>query len=123
LKYFVTILLIGVVALQTFSKWFVILDYRINEEYIAKNLCENRNKSKSCCHGKCYLGKQLAKEEDQQQTPAKGGQREETQTIWYLLNNTQAEFHLFGLLKSNYPLYLTGKSQEFARSFFQPPQA
>jgi len=38
-----------------------IVDYLINKDYIAKNLCENRNKPKSCCKGKCYLVKQLKK--------------------------------------------------------------
>lgn len=38
-----------------------IVDYLINKDFIAKNLCENRNKPKSCCKGKCYLLKQLKK--------------------------------------------------------------
>lgn len=37
------------------------IDFVINKEYIVKNLCENRNKPKSCCKGKCYLVKQLKK--------------------------------------------------------------
>ncbi len=37
------------------------IDFVLNKEYIVKNLCENRNKPKSCCKGKCYLVKQLKK--------------------------------------------------------------
>lgn len=37
------------------------IEYALNKEYIAKNLCINRNKPKSCCEGKCHLKKQLAK--------------------------------------------------------------
>ncbi len=36
-----------------------VIDYLIHKEYIAKNLCINRNKPHSCCKGKCYLVKQL----------------------------------------------------------------
>jgi hypothetical protein len=38
-----------------------ILDYLMHKDYIAKNLCVNRNKPHSCCKGKCYLVKQLKK--------------------------------------------------------------
>jgi len=38
-----------------------IIDYLLHKDYIAKNLCVNRNKPKSCCKGKCYLVKQLKK--------------------------------------------------------------
>jgi hypothetical protein len=38
-----------------------IVDYLINKDYIAKNLCVNRDKPKSCCKGKCHLVKQLKK--------------------------------------------------------------
>jgi hypothetical protein len=100
----------------------VILDYKINEDFIAKNLCENRNKPTCCCHGKCYLGKQLANEENQQQSPDKGGQREQAQVLWFSNNSQLADLYCPVMLKSNYSLYLTGKSQEFTHSFFQPPQ-
>lgn len=47
---------------QTFSKAVIVLSFYINQNYIAKNLCENRNKPKSCCAGKCQLTKQLNKD-------------------------------------------------------------
>ena len=31
------------------------------KDYIAENLCENREEPKSCCEGKCHLQKQLEK--------------------------------------------------------------
>lgn len=38
-----------------------LVEYALNKEYIAKNLCVNRDKPKSCCEGKCHLKKELAK--------------------------------------------------------------
>ena len=38
-----------------------VIDYLLHKDYIAKNLCVNRNKPKSCCKGKCYMVKQLKK--------------------------------------------------------------
>ncbi len=39
--------------------------FELNKEYIAKNLCENIDKPQLSCCGKCYLGKQLSKTEDE----------------------------------------------------------
>lgn len=38
-----------------------VFDYLIHKDYIAKNLCVNRDKPKSCCHGKCHMVKKLKK--------------------------------------------------------------
>jgi len=38
-----------------------VIDYLINKDYIAKNLCINKDKPKSCCKGKCHMVKQLQK--------------------------------------------------------------
>jgi hypothetical protein len=43
----------------------------MNESYIAKNLCINREKPMMHCNGKCYLAKKLNEQENQgQQAPA-----------------------------------------------------
>jgi hypothetical protein len=38
-----------------------LLDYAVNYDYISKVLCINQNKPELHCNGKCYLGKELAK--------------------------------------------------------------
>jgi hypothetical protein len=48
-------------SLVVLKPLFPLVDYALNKEYIAKNLCENRNKPKMHCNGKCHLMKQLKK--------------------------------------------------------------
>lgn len=62
----VIILLISILG-QSFSKYIVILNYQLNRDYIAKYLCEYRNKPTMACGGKCYLNKNLKKEEKKDQ--------------------------------------------------------
>lgn len=38
-----------------------VIEYAANYEYISKVLCENKNKPKMHCNGKCHLMKELAK--------------------------------------------------------------
>lgn len=62
---FVHHIAIGYIALLMLVKMLampvVYLQYVLNKEYIAANLCENKNKPAMHCSGKCQLKKQLAK--------------------------------------------------------------
>lgn len=69
LKIPVTIVLILLIALQTFSKWCLILEFQVNRDAIAKNLCINRkNATAISCYGKCQLSRRL-KQENKDNTP------------------------------------------------------
>ena len=52
--------------LPSISPWGTIAYYQLNKEYIAKNLCENRNRPELHCDGKCYLAKKLKAQQDKQ---------------------------------------------------------
>lgn len=43
--------------------------FKWNQAYIATNLCENRAKPALECDGKCYLKKQLKKQQESEDTP------------------------------------------------------
>lgn len=45
------------------------IEYAVNKEYIAKNLCINRDEPHSCCEGKCYLEKQVKKSSESNNDP------------------------------------------------------
>jgi hypothetical protein len=45
-----------------------LMEYALNKNYIAENLCENRFRSEMHCAGTCYLNKQLARASDNQNT-------------------------------------------------------
>ena len=49
---------------HTFSQAYIVVDYLINTEVITKVFCINKGKPKMHCNGKCYLAKQLKKDED-----------------------------------------------------------
>lgn len=51
---------------QSVAKSAIFLKFQFNQKDIAKTLCENKDKPKSCCAGKCYLGKELKKEDERQ---------------------------------------------------------
>ena len=66
----ISIALIFGVFLQTFTKLIVIGSYQVNKDYIAQNFCENKDKPRMQCEGKCHLSKQLKEEEQKERAPA-----------------------------------------------------
>jgi hypothetical protein len=65
MKFILVPVLMALVLTQTFSKWLVMIDYNLNKDFIAKNLCVNRAKPKLHCNGKCQMMKRMAEEEKQ----------------------------------------------------------
>jgi|GEM_PF-3564104 hypothetical protein len=62
-----------VMLAQAGLKTAVVAYYYLNQEYIAKNWCEQRNQPKSCCAGSCQVNKWLKvadKGGDEQRVPA-----------------------------------------------------
>lgn len=52
---------------QNAGSLWIIGDFYINQDYIAKNLCINRFDAVPLCKGRCYLAKELKGAEKQQQ--------------------------------------------------------
>jgi len=71
MKQGLAILFAAVIFLQPFSKIWIVVSFKINQNQIAKTLCVKKEIKNNCCQGKCHLKKQLeqADQEEQKQTP------------------------------------------------------
>jgi hypothetical protein len=49
------------------NQWGAVAYYRINRDFIAENLCVNRDKPMLNCNGQCYLAKKLKAAEEKEQ--------------------------------------------------------
>ena len=65
MKFLCVPLLMLLLLTQTFWKWAIVIEYNMNRNFIAKNLCINKVKPKLHCNGKCQMMKRLAEEEKQ----------------------------------------------------------
>ena len=66
MKKLLSIGLVSLILLQSFSKVWIILSFKVNQDYIARVLCINRDKPGQACNGKCYLMKQMKAQEEQE---------------------------------------------------------
>ena len=122
MRSFIAILIASVFLFQSASKLLIMADYEMNKEFIAKNLCENKEKPKSTCNGKCHLAKEL-KKQDKKENQTTNSQKEKYENQFYsevkksdvintdLTNNQLVVLYQF----TNYANYLD--------SIFQPPRA
>ena len=51
---------------QSVAKTIIYFQFKSNQKQLAETVCENKNKPKSCCAAKCYLDKELKKEDKRQ---------------------------------------------------------
>ena len=59
-------ILLFAIMLPTVSSWGTIAYFQLNRDYIARVLCENRDKPQLNCNGQCYLAKRLKAQQDKQ---------------------------------------------------------
>ncbi|MBL7943707.1 MAG: hypothetical protein JNM00_13120 [Flavobacteriales bacterium] len=59
LRKWISMLLLIAVVLPSVLKTAVCINFLLERERIAAELCENRNDSRSCCKGSCVLKKEL----------------------------------------------------------------
>jgi hypothetical protein len=116
-------LLLVLLITATFSKWVLIASYNINQNYIATVLCINKAKPKSCCKGKCYLGKQMNKEASNESTSANNG-KEKFEVQLFFSPLTENSFLNNRISTNTYNGYYQAFAlQDVLKSCFRPPQA
>lgn len=76
MKHYVILLVASIMLVKPL---WPIMEYVINYDYIANVLCENKNRPQLQCNGKCYLAKQLEKEQKDSDKNPFGEQRAKTE--------------------------------------------
>lgn len=51
---------------QCAAKSVIFINFKLNQKELAQTVCENKDKPKSCCKAKCYLEKEIKKEDKRQ---------------------------------------------------------
>ncbi len=114
-----TILILSVLSFQ-FSDLLVYISFKINQDYIAKNLCVEKDIEGSTCKGCCQLKKKLEKNTEQkEQVPPVQNNKQNIDffTLNYLPNN------YFPVLLEITKSFLSRlNNYKFLSSIFRPPK-
>ncbi len=118
-------MLIAGIVLQGTLRLGVLAWYEYNKSYIAKNLCENRDKPQMKCCGKCYLHKQLNKAGDDDTNKNNPRKTDKTEHTYFIVAQRA---YLPVSAASHYTVYHTPFKEvhfhsRFIGSVFRPPSA
>ena len=123
MKKILVILLTLLVFIQPLSKVWIFVSFKINQDYISKNLCENRAKPILKCNGKCQLMKKLkqADKDEEKQTPQTIKEKLEV-----LYCHNQANFNVsqkldFEVKKQSFFGYKFKNYSSYQSTIFRPP--
>lgn len=107
--------------LPSFSNVIIYLNFKANQDKIAKTLCIQREMKNNKCKGNCYLSKQLKKEaEKEKQESSNLREKQElvyTQTLFAYNLSSNAIIEKTKIVVSTY----FEKPKSIAFSIFHPP--
>ncbi|MBN8822231.1 MULTISPECIES: hypothetical protein [unclassified Spirosoma] len=116
-------ILVFATLLPTVSQWGAIAYYQVNKDYIARVLCENRDRPDLHCDGQCYLAKRLKAQQDKQDKETT--ERVQNTPVVQLFCDHHLSFlfqpSLTELLPSAHLAYEVPVYAAPATSFFHPP--
>jgi len=106
--------------LQNFSKSLIVMQFKVNQSFIASELCENRNKPQLHCNGRCHLKKELDRDAQQEKNNNNGKDKYEVMFVEAIQS-----FHPAALPNqiTFISFYKTPCLDTPASSVFHPPQS
>jgi hypothetical protein len=120
LKQLTAWLLIFSVLTVNYSRLFVYAGFKLNQNYIATRLCENRDKPLLHCNGRCYLMKKIKQAEEKQNNAECEAQKNLLQEAW-CEHHAQVKFYT-KLLRIVIDPYRQVALQKGYDTIFRPPQ-
>ena len=114
-------LLILLTLSSGFTKLYFYVGYELNKTYISTILCENRDKPKMECNGKCYLKKKIKQADKQEQ------KQERTNSKSFFCDHFLLSQYRFKSFIRRTDVYTPAQVQSYnfqkAKAIFHPPQA
>lgn len=102
-----------------------VMEYVMQYDYIVSTLCENKDIPEMECNGKCYLGKQLAKENgDQDKNPFQKSSQSEISFNLIFEEVTSFSFDVFSeeIIENNFNFPVDFYRSLSSHPLLQPPQ-
>lgn len=117
---------IGLIFLGSFNEAAVYVVFKMNQSYIAKNLCMERDNPESTCKGCCQLKKKIDQTRQQEQNmPVSQKQQKEISAISFYLSNLTLSSFLDQMKPHNSICTFYNNHYAFLsiHDFFHPPKA
>ena len=108
------------ITLQIFNKAFLVIDYQLNTSFITSKFCENKDKPRMHCEGKCHLNKQLKSLDKSENAPVNNVKVSDE--ILLFASFEQITIKPISQLHTSSTFYREGKAFGRSHAIFHPPQ-
>ena len=105
---------------QCAAKSIIYLSFKNNQKQLAETVCENKNKPNSCCAAKCYLDKEIKKEE-KRQSDSSSSIKDKTEKSELRTGLITFVFCFHELIQQPVFVYSKNLPDRFLGSVFHPP--
>ena len=120
MKQLLAYLLVAAIGLNVFSELGIYISFKINQDYIAKNLCVERDNPNSTCHGCCQLEKKMKTDEQQKQENSQSTNKKSE--IQFFPSDTKIAFPNFYRTYKTFIPKVIDTGVLLSKSLFRPPK-
>jgi hypothetical protein len=117
---FFSVFLLMSFSWQCAARSVIYLNFKFNQKELTATVCENKNKPKSCCEAKCYLEKEI-KKEDQRQSDSSTSIKDKTEKTELRTGLLTFIFSPAFSVKQVFSIYSEPVPDNLAASVFHPP--
>jgi hypothetical protein len=110
------------ILFQFFGQVWIIVTFKVNQEYIAKNLCVQRDVKNNCCQGYCQLKKQLAEKDKREQRQLPRNSSEKNIFSFFICDELSSYKFITAIKEHNFDNYLCFFSSSLKCVIFHPPK-
>jgi hypothetical protein len=124
-KRLTSILLLIALLASSFQRYMVYAGFELNHDYIAKNLCINRNRPWMHCNGHCYFMRKLkeAQDNEKKQAAQDNLNRLEVSFFQQPVSFTFLSFNIEEPIIVHFDTYNCLYTNQYITTLFQPPKA
>ena len=117
------LVMVGMLFSNSLIKGALFVNYLVNQAEITKQFCENKDKPKMNCNGKCHLAKQFAKQDKQEKSTSETQKfKVETLEITAQIPTTIAFIYPIKSVElANYYAFSEARSDAHLMEIFHPP--
>jgi len=121
MKQFLVILMLVNVCFLSFQEAGFYLFFKLNQDYIAKNLCINQDQVELLCSGKCYLDKVVETNYENQNTSQSTIPQFDQEKVRYLNTSSMISFCSEEERLSTLFYYSSHSANPWPSGVFRPP--
>ncbi len=103
------------------SNLVVVISFKINQDYIAKTLCEKKEEKENTCNGHCHLKKELKKVSETENDSNLPITYKEKMELVFIQPELTFSFIKFKTPRTSFSFYTESEIPTISHAIFHPP--